>query len=140
MATYMSIDQAQIGLTAYSTTIKPPDQADVDFANRISGDLATLEGFSGDSDAFSMPEINRITEGTTGADGRIIYSSTGIKGGEVSLKFLANSKSVKPLEEIHAALNAFVDPKFYLWKLTFTDPINDITIGFFEGVLKTIQA
>ena len=53
-----------------------------------------VTGWSDDTDALSMPTID-IAAVKRGADGLMVASSTGDKGGPVILKLLANSPSTK---------------------------------------------
>lgn len=58
-----------------------------------------LTGWSDDSDALEIPTLEIATV-KRGADGKMIASTTGNKGGPVSHKFLANSDSVVFLSNI----------------------------------------
>ena len=50
----------------------------------------TIEGFAAQADALSMPDIEVITE-EVGADGLLLVSSTGMRGGLVEFKMQVNS-------------------------------------------------
>ena len=52
------------------------------------------EGWADDDSALSFPNINLVNE-TTGPDGLLAVSSTGMRGGPMVLKFQANSASTK---------------------------------------------
>lgn len=53
----------------------------------------TVQGFSEDADALSLPNID-LANVVRGADGGIVATSTGDKGGPVILKLRPNSPSV----------------------------------------------
>jgi hypothetical protein len=59
----------------------------------------TVTGWSDDADCLSMPSVD-IAAVKRGADGKQVAASTGEKGGPVILKLLANSPSVKFLQNI----------------------------------------
>jgi hypothetical protein len=59
----------------------------------ISG--ITIQGWSDDTDALSLPEIESIIM-KTGADGGQTGISNGVKGGEVIIKLRPDSPTVKP--------------------------------------------
>lgn len=54
----------------------------------------TVEGWSDDADALTLPDVE-LASVTRGADGRMVASSTGNKGGEVTIKLLPNSPSTQ---------------------------------------------
>ena len=60
----------------------------------------TLEGWSEDEDALTMPDAMELAVIKKGADGLMVAGRTGEKGGEVTLKFVANSSSVQTLSAI----------------------------------------
>jgi len=55
----------------------------------------TVSGWSDDADALMMPDEVELAQVTRGADGLMVASLTGNKGGEVQLKLLANSESAQ---------------------------------------------
>ena len=55
-------------------------------------------GWSEATDALTLPEIE-LAQVQRGADGKMVASSTGNKGGEVQIKLLANSPSTQFLEQ-----------------------------------------
>lgn len=55
----------------------------------------TVEGWSDDNDALSLPEGIELANVTRGADGRMVGATTGNKGGQVRIKLQANSPSTK---------------------------------------------
>ena len=57
---------------------------------RINGH--THEGWAAQSDALTLPDIT-VAATEVGPDGLMVASSTGMRGGEVVMKFLANSRT-----------------------------------------------
>lgn len=57
---------------------------------RINGHR--LGGWADEEDAFMLPDID-LYETTRGADGKMLANSTATRGGEVTIKLLANSPS-----------------------------------------------
>lgn len=55
----------------------------------------TVEGWSDDTDALSLPEGIELANVTRGADGRMIGATTGNKGGQLRLKLQPNSPSTQ---------------------------------------------
>ena len=49
-------------------------------------------GWADEDDALMMPDVE-LAQVVRGADGQMLATSTGNRGGQISLKFLANSKS-----------------------------------------------
>ena len=52
------------------------------------------QGWADDTEALVLPDID-LTNVTTGADGLLAASSTGMRGGEIELKFQPQSPSVQ---------------------------------------------
>ena len=92
-----------------------------------------FSGWSDDADALNIPDIELLTE-KRGADGLMVVSSTGEKGGPVVIKLLANSKSVKFLQNFVTAQLVGASIK---WTGYYRDPVNNISIAFIDGYLKT---
>ena len=63
---------------------------------RINGH--TVTGWSEDTDALTLPDIE-LANVMRGADGKMVASSTGNKGGSVTLKLLPNSPSTQFLQQ-----------------------------------------
>jgi len=55
----------------------------------------TVTGWSDDADALMMPDEVELAQVQRGADGLMVASLTGIRGGEVQLKLLASSESAQ---------------------------------------------
>jgi hypothetical protein len=64
----------------------------------------TFSGWSGDEDALTLPDSSELAMFVKGADGKIIAGRTGERGGEVSIKLLANSPSVQFMQTAVLAL------------------------------------
>lgn len=60
----------------------------------------TIEGWSEDEDALTMPDSIELAVIKKGADGLMVAGRTAEKGGEVTLKLLANSSTVQALQAI----------------------------------------
>jgi len=58
----------------------------------VTVDGHTVEGWANASDALMLPSISAVTA-QRGADGTVSFSSTGVKGGAVTLKLLGTSPS-----------------------------------------------
>lgn len=54
----------------------------------------TITGWSNDTDALTFPTID-FAKAVFGADGKMVLTSTGQKGGPVTIKLLPNSPAVK---------------------------------------------
>jgi hypothetical protein len=53
-----------------------------------------ITGWSDSADCLSLPDSSELNQVKKGADGKMVSSSTGEKGGEVSVKVLPNSPFV----------------------------------------------
>lgn len=73
--------------------------------SRIILNTVRFQGWSNDTDALSCPTID-LAKANQGADGKSIITDTGLSGGEVVMKFMANSPTVKFLQNIIAQKQA----------------------------------
>jgi hypothetical protein len=67
-------------------------------ASKVVLNGITFEGWSQDEDALTLPDAFERYAKQTGADGLKVYGTTGEKGGEVTIKLLANSPTVQILQ------------------------------------------
>lgn len=91
----------------------------------------TFSGWSDDSDAFNAEAVE-LASVTRGADGKMVASSTGAKGGPLTIKLLPNSPSAKFMQA--AAANVQKGTKL-VWNGTFRDPENGHTAKLENGIL-----
>lgn len=92
-----------------------------------------VTGWSDDGDALAMPDVE-LASVVRGADGQMTSSSTGEKGGPVTLKLLPNSNTTKFLNQIVTSIlnggsveiNGFVK-----------DNLNGIYVELSRGVIMT---
>ena len=94
-----------------------------------------ITGWSDDTDALTMPDIDIATI-KRGADGKMIASSTGEKGGPVTFKLLANSPSVKFFQNLVSAQLRGAGVKY---NGLIRDPINGINTVLSGGILSHAQ-
>lgn len=64
----------------------------------------TIEGWSEDEDALSLPQDTTHYDIKTGADGAMVAGATNTKGGEVTFKLLPNSNSIPKLQALVLAI------------------------------------
>jgi len=93
-----------------------------------------VTGWSDDTDALSFPSID-IATSKRGADGKKVSSSTGEKGGPVTIKLLANSKSTKFLMN---AVTAQLNGAAVSWNGIFRDPVNGVSVAMTNGTLQNV--
>jgi len=93
-----------------------------------------VTGWSDDTDALSFPSID-IATSKRGADGKKVSSSTGEKGGAVTIKLLANSKSTKFLMN---AVTAQLNGSAVSWNGLFRDPVNGVSVAMTNGTLQNV--
>lgn len=60
----------------------------------LSGIPHEISGWSDSADCLSLPDASELNMVKKGADGKMVASNTGEKGGEVTIKVLANSPFV----------------------------------------------
>lgn len=90
-----------------------------------------VTGWSDDTDALSFPNID-LASIKRGADGGMIATSTGDKGGPVILKLRANSPSAKFFQN---AVTAQINGAAVLWNGLYRDPVNGVTVALVNGTL-----
>ena len=93
----------------------------------------TVSGWSDDTDAFSPPNIEALAE-KIGADGKMVVTSTGNKGGDLTIKLLPNSHTAKILMNAFSAQLAGAAVE---WHGLFKDHRNGVLITFLKGWLKS---
>lgn len=93
----------------------------------------TVGGWSDDADAFSTPDVELLAT-KIGADGKMVVSSTGNKGGEVMIKLLANSKSAKFFMNV---VTAQLVGGSVQWNGLYRDSRNGINVLLNQGYLTT---
>lgn len=91
----------------------------------------TFSGWSDDSDALSTDSIE-LANVKRGADGKMVASSTGTKGGPLTIKLLPNSSSVKFMQTAAASVKKGAK---IIWSGTFRDPENGVTAKLENGIL-----
>lgn len=70
------------------------DMTQVDVVVTLHDVPVTVKGWSDSSDCLSLPDSVELNQFKKGATGKMVASGTGEKGGEVSIKVLANSTFV----------------------------------------------
>ena len=91
----------------------------------------TFTGFSDDTDAISLPNID-LANVVRGADGKMVAVSTGEKGGPLVLKLLPNSASVKFMM---TAVAAQLNGASVKWNGIIRDAINQTNVPLVNGTL-----
>lgn len=95
-----------------------------------------VEGWSEDADALMLPDIDLATV-TRGADGRMVASSTGNRGGEVRFKLQANSPSTQFFSQQVATI---IRGGAVVFNGTIRNSRMGISIRLERGVLSTAPA
>lgn len=93
----------------------------------------TVSGWSDDTDAFMPPAIEGLSE-KVGADGKMVVTSSGNKGGPLTIKLLPNSRTAKQLMNAFSAqqVGATIE-----WNGIFKDHRNGYLITFLRGYIKS---
>ena len=92
-----------------------------------------ITGWSEDTDALTLPDIE-LANVMRGADGKMVASSTGNKGGPVTFKLLPNSLSAQFLEQQVARILRGAQ---VVWDGLITNPQSGISVTLQRGVLMT---
>ncbi len=92
----------------------------------------TVTGWSDDADALGMPNVD-LANVVRGADGKMVASSTGEKGGPIVIKLLANSPSTKFLMNMVVAQQNGASVS---WNGIIRDAINQINVILTNGTLS----
>ena len=110
------------------------DMTQVDVTITLHDVPVKVTGWSDSSDCLSLPDSSELNMFKKGATGKMVASGTGEKGGEVSLKILANSPFVDAMSaEIGLIKAGSQFPIFiHIQNKTVGDYIECI-----NGVLKT---
>ena len=124
---------AQIGLANFIVHLTP---------NIIGGPEATpgrggqinITGWSDDNDALTMPDEFEIMNTRFGAGGELAAFRTGLKGGDVTIKLLPTSPTVKALmirlTEVHRGV-------IMEWEGHIEDTVNKFKFELQDGVMKS---
>ena len=95
-----------------------------------------VEGWSEATDALSLPDIE-LAQVQRGADGKMVASSTGNKGGEVQIKLLANSPSCQFLMQQMAQI---MRGARVVWEGSIHNAQAGFSVTLGRGVLMTAPA
>ena len=110
------------------------DITQVDAFITLTGAPVPIEGWSEASDCLGFADAVELTAFKKGADGKMIAHNNGEKGGEVSIKVLANSPFVDVMSAYIELLKAGVQVPA---QLTVTNKEVGDVVQCFNGVLKT---
>lgn len=91
----------------------------------------TFSGWSDDSDALGFEAVE-LASVKRGADGKMVATSTGAKGGPVTLKLLPNSSSAKFMQSSASSVQKGTK---IIWSGTFRDAENGVTAKLENGIL-----
>lgn len=91
----------------------------------------TVTGWSDDADALSMPNVD-LANVVRGADGGMVSTSTGDKGGPVIIKLRPNSPSTAFFMN---AVTAQQNGAAVKWNGLYRDPLNQVVVALAGGVL-----
>ena len=95
----------------------------------------TVEGWSEDTDALTLPDAFEFANVRRGADGRMVAFPTGIRGGPVSLKLLPNSPSVPFfMQQVTEILK---NKAKVIWGGSVKHPLTGYSVTLERGVLMS---
>lgn len=92
----------------------------------------SVTGWSDDTDALSLPSID-LSNIKRGASGEMVATTTGEKGGPVTIKLLPNSPSVKFFQNLITSIQQGGRVEF---NGSIVDSVNGITVSLQRGVMQ----
>ena len=124
---------AQIGLANFTVSLTPTI---IGGPNATPGKGASINitGWSDDNDALTMPDEFEIMNTRFGAGGELAAFRTGLRGGDVTIKLLPTSPTVKSLmirlTEVHRGV-------MMEWTGKIRDTVNNFSYDLTDGVMKS---
>ena len=117
---------AQIGLANFAVSLTPQ------VIGQDPGATIEVTGWSDDADALTMPDEFEIMNTRYGAGGELAAFRTGLKGGDITIKLLPTSPTVKAfmlrLTDIHGGAQME-------WSGYIEDTVNDFNFTLEDGVM-----